>query len=344
MFLRRTPSALVVQTPAKLNLHFEVLARRADGFHDVETVMVAVDLFDTLIFCSGTEPFEMAQDDVPGSPAKSTTHGLSSADGHSKGNIQFRSSWAVGLRAGRSGHELTEMLGDLPCDSDNLVVRAIRLLEERSGVAFPSDVMVQLVKRIPAAAGLGGGSSNAAAALLGANELLDLRWSRERLADLAAELGSDIPFFLSTGAAVCRGRGEQIESHAGWPPLHFVIVRPPFGLDTAKVYADCTPAARPVSAKPMLDLLKQGNPIGVGQRLFNRLEEPAMRLQPGIGQIKQWMRQLGLPGQQLTGSGSSYFAVCRNRAQARRAAKQLRGYALGHVFAVSSWSMPLLNV
>jgi len=318
MLMRRTPSALVVDAPAKLNLHFEVLARRADGFHDVETVMVAIDLFDTLVFDQGEGE-------------------CCDADG---GGIRFEASWAVGLRAHSQLHETERereaAMGDLPQGSDNLVVQAVELLARRSGKSLPHGTRIQLIKRIPAAAGLGGGSSDAAAALVATNELLGLGWHRTQLSEVAAELGSDVPFFLSSGAAICRGRGEQIEFLTGWPPLHFVVVRPPRGLETGAVYAGCMPPEKPVSPQPLLAALRLGDPFRVGRQLLNRLEESATRLMPAIGELKSQMSQLSFPGQQLTGSGSSYFAVCRNRAHARRAANQLRGCRLGHVFSAAS--------
>ena len=109
-------------------------------------------------------------------------------------------------------------------------VRCLELLRRACGIE--AGISFHLVKRIPSAAGLGGGSSDAAAALVAANTIWNLDWSREALAKVAAELGSDVPFFLGSQAAVCRGRGEQIEELSGLGALHFVVVRPPEGLST----------------------------------------------------------------------------------------------------------------
>ena len=122
----------------------------------------------------------------------------------------------------------------MPEGPDNLVVRAVELVRRRAGVRRGAKLL--LVKRIPAAAGLGGGSSDAAAALVAANEGWRLGRSRDELADWAAELGSDVPFFLAGGPAICRGRGERVEPVAGLGALDFVVVRPPEGLSTAAVY------------------------------------------------------------------------------------------------------------
>ena len=323
MFLRRTTSAIIVQAPAKLNLHFEVLARRPDGFHDVETVMVAIDLFDTLIF-RRRQPEQGPAD---------------------QGGIRFQACWTTGMRAharsSRVGDKREAIWGDLPLGADNLVVRAVELLAQRSGVPISADI--SLVKRIPSAAGLGGGSSDAASALLAANEWCGLRWSRSQLVDVAAELGSDVPFFLSGGTALCRGRGEQVEPQFGGAPLHFVVVRPPLGLETGQVYAECSPPLEPVSPQPLLSALQVGDPVKVGGRMMNRLEEPAVKLMPTIRELGVHMDQLNFPGHQLTGSGSSYFAICRNKAQARRAVRHLRGCQLGHVFNATSVCVPLFR-
>lgn len=321
MFLHRTPSAVIVQAPAKLNLHFEVLARRADGYHDVETIIAAIDLFDTLIIRRWRPEYGQA-------------------DGR---GIRFQACWAAGLRTRNHLHpkdgEREAAMGDLPKGSDNLVVRALELLARRSGVRVSADI--RLVKRIPSASGLGGGSSDAAAALLAANELLELHWSRGQLARVAAELGSDVPFFLSSGTAICRGRGEQIKQ-VSWMPLNFVVVRPPLGLETKQVYAQCSPPDEPVSPQPLLDALRAGDPIQVGRRLMNRLEEPAARLMPSIRKLRSLTDRLNFPGHQMTGSGSSYFAVCRTKSHARRAANHLRGCRLGHVFSAASICSPSL--
>src|SRR5205823_2480704 len=122
-------------------------------------------------------------------------------------------------------------LGELPQEADNLVTRAMQMLRSQAHVA--AGARVQLLKRIPSAAGLGGGSSDAAAALVAANAGWELNWPQAELAALAARLGSDVPFFLGHGPALCRGRGEQIEPVGGLGCLHFVLVRPPAGLSTA---------------------------------------------------------------------------------------------------------------
>src|SRR6478609_3304454 len=178
MDLRRDDFKRSIRAPAKLNLFLDVLGRRGDGFHDLETLMVPVRLADQVTL----------------SPTQPKSDQL--------GEIQFtaHTCWPI-----RSAHGLP----NVPSGADNLVVKSLKLFQERSGCSLGA--RVELIKRIPMAAGMGGGSSDAAAALRLANRAWHLNWADDRLSALAAELGSDIPFFLSRGAAICRGRGEQVE-------------------------------------------------------------------------------------------------------------------------------------
>lgn len=298
MQIHRSAVGLVVQAPAKLNLFFEVLGKRDDGYHEIETLMVPISLYDTLCF----------RED-------------------SSGRVELEC-WRAPDNWGPSGYSL----GDVPEGKDNLVVRAVQLLRDRASVR--SGASVRLVKRIPAAAGLGGGSSDAAAALQVANRGWNLGWSRPALAELAAELGSDVPFFLADGPAVCRGRGERVEPVAGLGALHFVVVRPPAGLATAAVYRGCQPAADPRSCHLLLDALAGGNLAAAGRLLVNRLQPAAERLSPWIRRLADRMARLDVLGHQMSGSGTCYFGLCRHARHARRVARRLQANGVGIVFTV----------
>jgi len=301
MYIRQTTSHVVVHAPAKVNLFLEVLARRADGYHEIETLMLPISLCDTLEFAP------------------------------SAGNdIELTCQWTGGLLARFARGDSVEgsPCGDLPAGEGNIVYRAVQKLRERAGIS--AGAKIRLIKRIPSTAGLGGASSDAAAALVAANEAWRLGWSRSQLSDLAAELGSDIPFFFQRGAAICRGRGERIEALAAGR-LHFVVVRPPVGLSTPKVYAACRPAREPASVQGISAALKVGNVAAVGRQLVNRLEAPAASLTPWIGKLRESFSRLNLPGQQMSGSGSSFFGLCRSARHARRIAAQIRGMRLGLV-------------
>jgi 4-diphosphocytidyl-2-C-methyl-D-erythritol kinase len=242
------------------------------------------------------------------------------------GSIELHCRWAT------TGVDTATALGELPPSETNLATRAIELLKRRAGITFGA--IVHLVKRIPSAAGLGGGSSDAAAALLAANAGWDLGISRPELAELAAELGSDVPFFLGRGAAVCRGRGEKIEPVAGLGHMSLVVVRPPEGLSTAKVYAACRPAAKPRRVSPLLRALRSGNLRSLASDLHNRLEKPAAEISAWVSRLKAEFLAEGCIAAQMSGSGSACFGVCRHARHARRVASRLRAKKIGQVYAV----------
>jgi 4-diphosphocytidyl-2-C-methyl-D-erythritol kinase len=310
MDLRRDDLTRIARAPAKLNLYLDVLGRRADGFHELETVMVPIRLFDTLTFL----------------PTRAEIAG-------SVGCIQL--AVRLGGALGRSGAR-----EQIPTGDSNLVIRALRLLQERSGCDMGA--RVALVKRIPAAAGLGGGSSDAATAIRLANRGWGLNWSAGKLADVAAEVGSDVAFFLKEGSAICRGRGEQIEPLATGEAMHFVLVKPPVGLGTAEVYREFArqQAGEAHSDRPSLaefvSAVRRGRQIGCGRYMWNGLERAASSLSPWVDKLRMEFDQLDFVGHQLSGSGSAYFGMCRHAQHARRLANVLRTRQLGLVYATRS--------
>jgi 4-diphosphocytidyl-2-C-methyl-D-erythritol kinase len=300
MQVRSTDSGWEVWAPAKLNLFLEVLFRRDDGFHELETLMCPIDLYDTLRFRPDAS-----------------------------GCVSLTCRWAEG--GGKHG---ASHLETLPEGTANTVVRACELLRRRAGSSLGAQLT--LVKRIPMAAGLAGGSSDAAAALLAANQGWALNLSPLELANLAAEIGSDVPFFLGRGPAICRGRGERIEPLDGLGSLHFVVVKPPVGLSTADVYRACRPAITPQQAAGLAQALRDGRMGRAGRLLVNRLQPAAESLTEQIGVMKAEFARLDVLGHQMSGSGTSYFALCRSARHARRVARFLEVRGVGHVYAVRS--------
>ena len=308
MNVRRGGFFLELQTPAKLNLFLEVLARRPDGYHEIETLMTAVTIYDSLFFAA-----------------------------NQAGRIEFSCEWATGLAARATRQRAAgdpAVFDDLPQGDDNLVVRALERLRARTGVQ--QGATVRLVKRIPAAAGLGGASSDAAAAIVAANDVWRLGWSPAQLVEFAAELGSDIPFFLGGGAVVCRGRGERMESVAGLPRLDVVVVRPPEGLSTPDVYRQCQPATEPVRLEPLLNAARGGNFAEFGRLLHNRLQPAAEQLSPWVARTRREFGRLDFLGHQMSGSGTSYFGICRHARHARRLAGLLRNADIGIVYSAAT--------
>jgi 4-diphosphocytidyl-2-C-methyl-D-erythritol kinase len=297
------------RAPAKLNLYLDVGERRDDGFHDLETLIVPIRIWDSLTL-SPTRP---ATEGNAG-PIELTVHGCGSGGGLSR-------------------------IDAVPAGEHNLVYRALELLQRRSGCRFGA--RVDLVKRIPTAAGLGGGSSDAAAVLRLANQAWRLRWRAHRLAALGAELGSDVPFFLSSGAAICRGRGELVERLPGLRRLHFVVVKPPLGLSTSDVYraSDDLHERRmeaPNAPRAIAELLVRGHWSTLRRWMHNSLQSAAASLTPWVDQVSALFDRLDCAAHQLSGSGSAYFGVCRHATHARRLAAFLRTRQLGLVYATSS--------
>jgi len=305
MRFHRSAAEFIVQTPAKLNLFLEVLGKRDDGYHEIETLICPIDLYDTLYFkkeLSGR--IELQCERLP----------------------------EFGDRDGRGTN--LDKVGQLPQGGENLVVRAVELLRRRAGVDFGANI--RLVKRIPMAAGLGGGSSDAAAALVAANEVWDLGRSPGELALVAAELGSDVPFFIAGGAGVCRGRGELVKPLAVAGVLDFVLVHPPAGLSTAVVYDACRPAPVPETLRPLQEALLEGKTEQIGRLLFNRLRPAAESLSPWIRRLERAFSREDFLGYGMSGSGTSYFGLCRHAGHARRVARRLQANGAGSVFAVRS--------
>jgi 4-diphosphocytidyl-2-C-methyl-D-erythritol kinase len=295
MHVRSTEAGLEVLAPAKLNLFLEVLGKRDDGFHEIETLMVPIALFDMLHF-----------QDEP------------------SGRIVLN---AVLLPTANS-----EGAEPLPAGAENIVVRAVELVRKTCGVT--RGARMRLTKRIPLSAGLAGGSSNAAAALVAAAVAWDLRLSHQRLSQLAAELGSDVGFFLGRGAAVCRGRGERIEPLTGFDKVWFVVVKPPAGLSTAEVYRACRASDRPRCADGLAAALRSGDLAGAAAKMHNALQPAAERLSPWIGRLRCEFAMLDCFGHQMSGSGTSYFGLCRHARHARRLAARLRARGIGSCYAV----------
>lgn len=310
MHLRRFSGHVEVHTPAKINLFLEVLGKRPDGYHELETLIAAVSAYDTLIFEPRSTP-----------------------------DIELDCRWGCGLAAseraaGRIGPAARELLyGEIPTGRENLVWRAAALLREKAGLE--QGAVIRLVKRIPAAAGLGGASSDAAATLMAANEAWRLRWPRDRLMELASELGSDIPFFLASGAAVCRGRGERIEKTPA-SRLPITIVRPPVGLSTPKVYKGCSTNPAPKGVQQLAVALRGGNTTAVSREMANDLQPAAAQLTPWINTLRDEFSRQDFVGHQMSGSGSSYFGVCRSRRHARRLSARLRARQVGAVLCADT--------
>jgi len=222
--------------------------------------------------------------------------------------------------------ELTVSGRAVPRGGENLVVRVAELLRDRQEVE--AGVRIQLSKAIPVGAGLGGGSSDAAATLVGLNEFWGLGLSREELLTLAADLGSDVPFFVVGGTAVCRGRGELVEPLRVVGTLWYVVAAPEEGVSTASAYgrlrASSSLTEVPEDAKKTKEAVRLGEVKEIQRRCHNDLERAALELSPECVGMREAMLSAGLPQAAVSGSGSALFCVCGSREEAAQYAGRLR--------------------
>lgn len=219
---------------------------------------------------------------------------------------------------------------DAPPDENNLVMRAARAMMRETGGRFGAALTLE--KRIPAGAGLGGGSSDAAAALLGLNDLWRTRVPLARLMEMGAALGSDVPFFLTRGAALAEGRGERLTPLADAPVLWLALVKPAASLPTPAVYREYArlngASADAGAAHRMQEALKGGGGVtAVADAVHNDLEQAAMRLCPEAMGFREALRRAGALGVLLCGSGSALFALAESEDHAGRLATSVPGAA-----------------
>ncbi len=250
------------------------------------------------------------------------------ADGYHEIRTVFQavSIWdRVRLRRRRSGIRLS--CPGVDCDPrENLAWRAGEILLSLPAARGGLDIDIR--KGIPTGGGLGGGSSDAAAVLAGGCRLLGMKLNEEALGGMAVSLGSDVPFFLRSGTAVGRGRGEVLEQlEVSLPDAGVLVYAPGFEVSTAAIYRRCRPRltrkGRPLTI--LLESLKGGRPAALGRAIYNDLEEPVLRLHPQLAEAKSAILRAGSAGAQVTGSGSCLFGIFSSHAGARRASRDLGG-------------------
>lgn len=291
-------SAVTVFAPAKVNLILRVLDRRADGFHNLWSLMQTVGLEDAVT--------------------------IRPASGHSEIRLQCDSA-------------------ALSVDQTNLVYRAAAAVLAQSQHRMGLDI--RLTKRIPMGAGLGGGSSDAAATILGINRLLNLGWPAARMAEVGQALGSDVPFFFHAPTSVVAGRGEQVRAISVAGSRWVVLVNPGFPVETKWAYQQLSTTRQ--SVEPLSErcsrLEAQGrvswdDVIGLAS---NDFEGPVFDAHPVLRQIKTDLLKWGAHLALLSGSGATVFGIFADEAGARRAGASFQGHSEFKVFVTQTCSEPL---
>jgi 4-diphosphocytidyl-2-C-methyl-D-erythritol kinase len=229
--------------------------------------------------------------------------------------------------------ELTGVAVEGP-PGENLVLRAVAAFRAAAGRLLP--VCAILHKGIPVGGGLGGGSSDAAFTLKALQLLTGRPLATAQLLGIARNLGSDVPFFLSGGTALCRGRGDLVEPLTLPAPLHFVLAQPSFGMPTAQVYRQLRLTGNVRDVIPFLHRLQSGHREGDVQ-CFNRLEAAALEIEPSLASLQRDLD--GVTGRRwsLTGSGSVLFCVAADRREAEGMAARLSGRGGCKTYAASTF-------
>jgi len=262
---------------AKVNLALNVLQKRDDGYHEVETVLHTVVLHDLITLRESGDGIQVSTEGEP-----------------------------------------------LPAGAVNLVHRAATLLREQYSVSRPVEIEVK--KRIPVAAGLGGGSADAAMTLMGLAQMWKLRLDGRELRVLASRLGSDVPFFLEGGAAVARGRGERVQALPPLPSTWVVLARPRIQVLTEWAYGQFqgSEVGRRPDVPALLDAIRRRDVPAVGRLLGNVFEEMIAARHPVVADLKTRILRGEAYGASMSGTGPTVFGLMANEAAAQRVADDLR--------------------
>ncbi|MBX0316888.1 4-(cytidine 5'-diphospho)-2-C-methyl-D-erythritol kinase [Planococcus glaciei] len=238
----------------------------------------------------------------------------------------------IGLKATESGIYIESADRFVPNDSRNLAYQAAQLLKDTYNIK--SGVIISLDKQIPVAAGLAGGSSDAAATLKGLNQLWQLNLSLDELAELGAKIGSDVSFCVYGGTALAKGRGEIIQELPAPPNCWVILAKPTIGVSTAEVYGafDARKAEHP-NTQEMIQALSDGDYNAMCANLGNALESVTLNLYPEVAQIKEQMKKFGADAVLMSGSGPTVFGLVQQEARIPRIYNGLRGFC-AEVYAV----------
>lgn len=289
----QSTGGIVCRSYAKINLYLDVLRKRDDGFHQLETIFQTVSLFDELI-CH-VHPDELLLD-IEGA--------------------------------------------ELPTGEDNLIVRAAHALQVTSGIRLGA--RFTLTKNIPVAAGLAGGSGNAAAALCALNRLWGLDYPDAQLETIAAELGSDVPYCLYGGTKAGIGRGEQILELESLPETWLVLVHPAIPVSTPTIFGhpELVKSGRAIGdsgySAAFADAISSCANGNMRTVLFNALETAAFAAYPEIAACKKALSSAGCDGVLMSGSGPTVFGLCASETHAHEVAAQVSGFRTSVVRTVDT--------
>ena len=268
-----------VRAHAKINLYLNVVGKREDGYHNLETIFHSIGLHDDVIISKQEAKNITVHCEHPG----------------------------------------------VPCDSRNLAYQAAQLLSDAVGGI--GGIAIDIHKRIPVAAGLAGGSANAAAVLHGVNELFGLGLTQETLMHFGAQLGADVPFCLHGGAALGLGIGDQLTRLPALPDLPLLLLNPGIEVSTAAIFKKLNfpLTTREKDSIIIRTYIEKGDLLSIGKNLYNLLEVPVFSKHPEIAALKtELSTQSGCCGALMSGSGATLFAIMHDTETARQSESHFR--------------------
>lgn len=241
------------------------------------------------------------------------------------------------FRKAASGIQLVVDNEELPTDGNNLICKAAKLLLESAGIE--GGVSITLEKHIPIAAGMAGGSTDAAATLLGINELYEIGYDVDKLKELGVKIGADVPYCIQGGTALAEGIGEVLSPLPTPPTCHLVIAKPDINVSTKFVYENLR--ANELESHPdidgMIEGLEKGDLKAITDRLANVLETVTVPAYPIIDEIKQTMLDAGAEGALMSGSGPTVFGIFTELEKAKQAAKRIKDAELAKQVFVTAF-------
>ncbi len=252
---------ITLKSHGKINLGLDVLYKRDDGYHEINTIMQQIDLSDTLT-----------------------------------------------IREKEKGIVIKSHNKDLPLDSSNLIYKAWEKIQEKTGVKRGIEVTVD--KKIPIAAGLAGGSSNAATVLKGLNELWDLGLKEEELQEIGVEIGADVPFCITGGTALAQGIGEKLTKLKPFKGKNLLLVNPGMQISTAEVYASLRPnGKKKMNMEKIVEFIEKNDIYSLAKHIVNVMEEVVVKKNPIISEIKKDLVECGALCSLMSGSGPTVFGL-----------------------------------
>ena len=293
-----------IKAYAKINLGLDVLGRLPNGYHEVRMIMQTVGIYDTLVLKKREQgiAFQVSMPEDGGNPPAEA--------------------------------------GEVPDNEDNLAYKAAKLIKETYGIEAGVDI--SLIKRIPVAAGMAGGSTDAAAVLKGMNILFELGLSEETLRELGLKLGADVPYCISGGTALAEGIGEKLIALNDAPDCFLLAAKPDISVSTKYVYENLKLEVlkRRPDIDGMIAAIGDGSLDGILDCMENVLQSVTEVKYPVIGQLKRRMEGAGAAKAMMSGSGPTVFGIFKEEDKARAAYEEVRGTKLAKQLFLTGFINP----